>query len=109
MGVVFRQGETIGRGSLQLFLSNNLGVDTNAAQISYAIYYMSPVPPFNACLWGCEHRMPVNPAVGEYYASIMFPDGMTIGNYRIVWTFKKYENFPLQQAIEEFGIISGGF
>ena len=107
MGVVYAQGETIGRGQLQLFLSNNLGVDTNASSVTYALYYMSPVYPFTASVWGDEHRVPLNPAVGEYYASVMFPDGMTIGNYRIVWTYKRYETYPLQQAIEEFGIISG--
>jgi hypothetical protein len=107
MGVIYIPGQELTRGDLQIFLSNSYGDAQNAAYITYAIYYVSPIAPYGESLWGELNRIPVNPAIGEYYASLRFPQCMTLGNYRIRWTFQKYLTYPLEQAVEEFGIVPG--
>ena len=106
MGVVFKPGEILSRGSLDLYLSTPNESPTNAADIYYAIYYVDPGPPEQEVIIGDAHRIPMNPAVGEYYASLLVPPSATPGNYRIRWFFKQFVNSPLQQVVQEFGVVS---
>lgn len=108
MGVVFTQGETLTRGSLDIFLTNAQSFPTNAAEIYYAIYYVDPGPPETEVLIGSDQRVPVNPAVGEYYASLMIPTTATVGTYRIRWTFKETISSPYQQVVQEWGVVAAG-
>jgi len=104
MAVAFKPGQIIGRGDLQLFLQNCHGFQTNAYEISYALYFVSG-PPLTENLIGDPARIPVNPAVGEYYASLMVPSGFSLGTYRIRWTFRENLNSPFQQAVQEFAVV----
>lgn len=90
---------------MDIFLTNNLGNPTNAAEITYALYYMDPGPPETEVLIGSDARVPVNPAVGEYYAALMIPSGATVGTYRIRWTFRELVNSPLTQTVMEFAVV----
>jgi hypothetical protein len=108
MGVVFTQGQTLTRGDLDLFLTNAQSFPTNAAEIYYAIYYVDPGPPETEVLIGSDQRVPVNPAVGEYYASLMVPTTATVGTYRIRWTFKETISSPYQQVVQEWGVVATG-
>lgn len=105
MGVVFRQGETLSRGSLDLFLSNASGNATNAYSISFAIYYVDPATSAEVLI-GPSDRTPVNPAVGEYYASLMIPASAVPGDYRVRWTFQETSISSQQQVVQEFGVVS---
>ena len=108
MAVAFNAGDTLGRGDLDIFLTNSSGSATNAAEITFAIYYVDPGPPETEVLIGSDSRTPVNPAVGEYYASLMIPPSATVGTYRIRWTFKELVSSPYQQVVQEFAVVATG-
>lgn len=105
MGVVFQQGQTVGRGDLDLFLSNTGGNPTNAYALTYAIYFVDPTTSVEVLI-GPASRTPVNPAVGEYYAALVVPTSAVPGNYRIRWTFQELSTSPPQQVVQEFGVVS---
>jgi len=106
MAVAFSPEQVLGRGDLDVFLTNSQGNATNAADIFYAIYYVDPTPPSTEVLIGSDHRIPVNPTVGEYYAAIMIPASASPGTYRIRWTFSEYATSPLQQVVQEFAVVT---
>ena len=108
MGVAFKPGYVLVRGDLDLYLSNSQGNVSNAADIYYALYYVDPGPPEAEVLIGSDHRIPVNPAVGEYYASMMVTPSATVGDYRIRWTFKDLLTSPYQQVVQEFAVVQDG-
>jgi hypothetical protein len=107
MSVAFTQGQTIGRGDLDITLTNTGGNPTNAYSITYAIYYVDPATQTEVLI-GPEDREPVNPAVGEYYASLMVPASAQPGDYRIRWTFKETSISPDQQVVQEFAVVAEG-
>jgi len=106
MAVAFKPGQIIGRGDLDVFLQNCHGNPTNAAEITFALYFVDPGPPEAEVLVGDAARIPVNPAVGEYYASLMVPPSATLGTYRIRWTFRENVNSAIQQVVQEFAVVS---
>jgi hypothetical protein len=105
MGVVFQPGQTLSRGDLDIFLTNSVGNATNAFSITYALYYVDPATQVEVLI-GPSARIPVNPAVGEYYASLMVPVSAQPGDYRIRWTFQETSATPSQQVVQEFAIVS---
>jgi hypothetical protein len=106
MAVAFSPGQEVGRGDLDIFLTNAQGNPTNAAAITYALYYVDSGPPEAEVLIGSDERVPVNPAVGEYYAALMIPTGANVGTYRIRWTFREFVATPLTQVVQEFAVVS---
>ncbi len=106
MAVAFQPGQLIGRGDLDIFLQNAQGNPTNAADIYYTLYYVDPGPPETEVQIGQPQRLPVNPSVGEYYASMLVPQGSTPGTYRIRWTFRELVNSPQQQVVQEFAVVT---
>lgn len=106
MSVAFSPGAVTVRGDLDIFLTNSQGNPANAAEITYAIYYVDPGPPEAEVLIGDAARTPINPAVGEYYASLTIPANATIGNYRIRWTFKEFVSSPAQMVVQEFAVVA---
>lgn len=106
MAVCFNVGTELGRNDLSIFLVDELGVPCNAAEISYAIFFvdMSGGPPGVEVLIGPEERTPVNPSVGEYYAALLVPPGASPGDYRIRWTFRKTLADEEQVVVQEFGV-----
>jgi len=103
MSVVFTPGQELGSSDLDLNLTNEAGYPTNAASISYAIYYVVETVEY---LVGDATRVPVNPAVGRYYAAFLVPVGAELGDYVIRWTIRQFVNSPEIQVIQEFGVIS---
>jgi hypothetical protein len=101
-------GQVLGRGDLDLFLVDVNSNPVNAAVISYALYYVDPGPPEVEVLIGSATRTPVNPSVGEYYASLMVPPSATLGTYRIRWTFKQLVGSADQQVVQEFTVAAAG-
>ena len=85
MSVVFKRGQTLSRGDLDIFLTNSSGNVANAAEITYAIYFVDNMVDV---LIGDPARIPENPAVGEYYASLRIPATASFGTYRIKWSLK---------------------
>jgi len=108
MGIVFTPGQTLVRGDLDIFLRNAAGNPANAAEIYFTLFYVDPGPPETEVLIGAAQRTPMNPQVGEYYASLMVPPGATAGTYRIKWTFKETSSSPWQQVAQEFGVVIPG-
>lgn len=108
MGVAFTPGQLVGRGDLDIFLTNSQSNPSNAAEITYAIYWVDPGPPEVEVLIGGATRIPVNPAVGEYYASLMVPGSASPGTYHIRWSFKELTTSPFQQVVQEFAVVSTG-
>lgn len=106
MAVAFKPGQEIVRGDLDIFLTDSGGTPTNAAEITYSLFYLDPGPPEQEVLIGAVGRIPVNPAVGEYYAALMIPTGATIGTYRIRWQFRETVNSPLLEVVQEFAVVS---
>lgn len=108
MSVCFTIGQELGRGNLDIFLADELGVPCDAAEITYAIYFVdqSMGPPGVEVLVGPPAHIPVNPSVGEYYAAIMVFPGVSAGDYRIRWTFRKTLMDEPQEVVQEFGIVN---
>jgi hypothetical protein len=104
MGVCFSQGQVLGRGDLDIFLSNSQGNPANAYTITFAIYCVDPTTS-QEVLIGSASRTPVNPAVGEYYAAIQVPPAAAPGDYRIRWTFQESAGSTDQQVVQEFGVV----
>jgi len=105
MGVVFQPGQTLSRGDLDIFLTNSSGNAINAYSLTYAIYYVDPATQVEVLI-PPSARTPMNPAVGEYYASLMVPLSAQPGDYRIRWTFQETSATPAQQVVQEFAIVS---
>tara|TARA_B100000745_G_scaffold170759_1_gene111909 strand:- start:12211 stop:13020 length:810 start_codon:yes stop_codon:yes gene_type:complete len=103
--VVFIPGEVIGRGDLDLFLTNDDGQRQDAYEISYAIFDNTTG---TELLIGSATRTPVNPEVGEYYANFMIPDAAPLGDYVVRWTFKQFAGGPDHQVAMEFGVVEEG-
>mgnify|MGYP000337540816 CR=1 FL=1 len=108
MAVAFLPGDTLGQGDLDIFLQNADGNPANAAEITYAIYYVDPTPPETEVLIGSAERIPLNPNVGEYYASLQVPSNATVGTYRIRWTFRQFVASPEQQVVQEWAVVGAG-
>lgn len=108
MAVAFTPGQTIGEGDLDLFLTNAGGFAANAYSITYAIYYVDPTPPYPEVLIGSPTRVPVNPTVGEYFASLTVPPGAVPGEYRIRWTFQQFAGSPPQVVVQEWAVVAAG-
>jgi len=101
-GVAFFKGQQLGATDLNIYLENNNGVPTNAAEIYYALY---DVTTGQEVLLGAPRRSPANPEVGNYYASIIIPLDANIGLYRIRWLFKESVGGPVHQSVMEFEVI----
>ncbi len=103
MGNVFKRGQELSRADgLSLFLKNKDKSPTNAAEVFYDVYDFTTgvevlLPPSN--------RLPLNPAVGEYYASFIIPLDANIGKYRVRWRFRQFINSPQAQVLQEFSIV----
>lgn len=109
MSVIFTPGQTIGANDLDIYLTNAGGFPSNAYAITYAIFYVAPPdPPGTEVLIGSPTRIPVNPAVGEYFASLQVPPTATPGNYRIRWTFQQFASSPAQTVVQEWGVVVSG-
>jgi len=106
MAVLFKRNQILGRGDLDIFLTNSSGNVSDAAEITYALYYVDPTPPETDVLIGDPARVPENPSVGEYYASVRIPPTASYGSYRIRWSLKELVNSPVQTVVQEFEIVS---
>jgi len=103
MSVVFKRGQTLSRGDLDIFLTNSSGNVANAAEITYAIYFVDQQVDV---LIGDPARIPENPAVGEYYASLRIPATASFGTYRIKWSIKEFVNSQVQNIVQEFAVVN---
>jgi len=108
MSTAFKRNQTLSRGDLDIYLTNSAGNVSNAASITYALYYVDPGPPEADVLIGGAQRIPENPAIGEYYASVTIPSTASYGKYRIRWTLKELVNSPEQTVVQEFQIVPEG-
>jgi hypothetical protein len=103
MAVTFKRGQELGRAEgLNLFLKKKDGSPKNAAVISYDLYDFTTgievlLPP--------AARQPVNPAVGEYFASFIVHPDANIGKYRIRWNFREYTGSPAAEVLMEFSVV----
>lgn len=103
--IAFKRNQVLGRGDLDIFLTNATGNIANAASITYALYYVDLGPPETDVLIGNALRVPENPSVGEYYASVRIPQTASYGTYRIRWTLKELVNSPPQTVVQEFSVV----
>lgn len=108
MAVAFLPGAVLQQGDLDIYLTDADGHSSNAFEITYAIYYLSPSFPFAEILIGAPARVPLNPVVGEYYASLQVPINAAIGTYRIRWNFRQFVGSPLQQVVQEWAVVTPG-
>ena len=104
MSTNFEQGQTLGRGDLDVFLTDASGNPTNAYEISYAVYFVDPSTGAETLI-GPAGKIPANPTVGEYYAAMRIPNGAEIGCYRIRWIFRETASSPQEGAVQQFGVI----
>jgi hypothetical protein len=102
MSVTFFRGQQLGRNDLSIFLDGANGSPQNAAEITYALYDFTTGA---EVLLGSNLRVPQNPSVGEYFASIVIPLDANLGTYRIRWTLREYLGGPVQQVVQEFAVI----
>lgn len=98
----FFRGQQLGRNDLNIFLVNAVNTPINAAEISFALYDFTTG---SEVLIGLPMLDPVNPSVGEYYASLIVPLDANIGDYRIRWTFREIVGGSVQQVVQEFSVL----
>lgn len=102
MGTVYKRGQELGRGDLTLFLKAKNGNPVNAAEVSYNIYdYTTGIE----VLVVPADRTPINPTIGEFYASFIVPLDANIGCYRVRWHFRQYLNSQQVETLQEFNIV----
>lgn len=106
MAVAFTPGTVTQSEDLDIFLTNSQGNPADAYEITYAIYYVDPVPVETEVLIGAVGRIPEHPGLGQYYASFMIPSAATIGTYRIRWLFREFSAQPLQGVVQEFAVVA---
>lgn len=106
MATKFTPGETIGQGDLDIFLTDVGGFAANAYEITYAIYYVDPLA--GEVLIGPLTRIPVNPQLGEYYASLQVPPSAVPGEYRIRWSFTQFNGGPVTTVVQVWTVVSPG-
>lgn len=103
MSTAFKRGQELSRANgLNVFLKSRDGSPRNAAEISYDIFDFTTgievlLPP--------QSRKPINPSVGEYYASFIIPLDANVGKYRIRWYFREYVGAQQASVLQEFTII----
>lgn len=106
MPVTWERGDMLGRGDLDVFLTNASGNPANAYQIMYSIVYVDPGPPeMEIPLPSQTDRVPLNAAVGEYYAPMQIPWSARYGTYRIRWIFMEFVDTPPRQVTQEFSVV----
>jgi len=103
MSVTFKRGQELSRGDLDIFLKTRSGNPRDAAEIYYDIYDFTTgvevlLPPAD--------REPLNPTIGEYYASFIIPHDANVGNYRIRWRFRQNLNSQQAEVVQEFSIVA---
>ncbi|HED38638.1 MAG TPA: hypothetical protein ENI76_10415, partial [Ignavibacteria bacterium] len=81
---VFKRGQELKRGDLDIFLKTRSGNAKDAAEIIFDIYDFTTgievlLPP--------DNRIPDHPSIGEYYSPFLIPIDANIGSYRIRWKF----------------------
>ena len=104
MAIAWSPGNELSRGDLDIFLTNAEGNASNAASISYAIYFYDTALDTEVLI-GSAERVPVNPSVGEYYAALLIPPSASSGTYRIRWNFREFSGSPIQQVVQEFAVV----
>lgn len=103
MANIFKRSQELNRSNgLSIFLKSKDGSPRNAARITYNIYDYTTgsevlLPP--------SDRVPVNPSIGEYYASFIIPLDANIGSYRIRWKAQEYINSPVANIVQEFNVV----
>jgi len=102
---IFFPGQILQRGDLSLYLVDTSGNPINAFEITYDIYYIDPIGPVEVLI-PPSPRVPVNPVMGEYYASLMVPPSATTGSYRIRWTFKELAGGPDLTVVQDWEVNS---
>ena len=102
MSVSFYRGQQLGREDLNIFLVNANGTPSSAADISYALYDFTTG---QEVLLGNPERPPVNPSLGEYYASVIIPRDANLGSYRVRWTFREMVGSKIQEVLQEFAVM----
>ena len=102
MAITFKRGQELGRSDLHIFMKSKDGTPTNVAKITYNIYdFTTGVE----VLMRPSDRIPINPAIGEYFASFIIPPDANIGPMRIRFFFQKYLNSPQVEVVQEFSIV----
>lgn len=107
MPVSFTPGQTISQGDLYIVLTNSDDNPSNAYSVTYAIYYVDPGSSAEVLI-GPGARVPVNPSMGEYYASLVVPPSAVPGNYRIRWSIQQYAGSPVATVVQEWEVRAPG-
>jgi hypothetical protein len=103
MATTFKRGQELGRANgLNIFLTSKDKTPKNAAEITYSLYDYTLgievlIPPSN--------RIPINPSIGEYYASFIIPMDASIGRMRIRWLFRQFIGSQLVEVLQEFAVV----
>ena len=107
MGACFRPQQELGPEDLDINFTDSGGSPTNVAFIRYAIYFVDPNTSLEMIV-GDPERVPINPSVGSYYASLVFPTNSPAGDYIIRWTVRKMTTSPVTTVVMEFGVVTEG-
>jgi len=100
---VLKRGQEVGRGDgLSIYMKTSGGSMKNVADIFYNIYDFTTgvevlLPPTD--------RIPVNSAVGEYYASFFVPTDANLGKYRLRWFFRQKTGSPQVEVEADFDVV----
>jgi len=107
MSELYIAGQTLQRGDLEIKFQDPSGDPVNVYQITYALYYVDPTTSAEILI-GNPVRIPVNPQVGEYYASLMIPPSANLGSYRIRWTITDTAGAAQRTVVMQFQVVEKG-
>lgn len=108
MGVVYTPGQVLERGDLKINTEDSVGNPTNVYSITYALYYVDPDTQLEVLIGDNAARIPVNPAIGEYYASVQVPANAAAGDYTIRWAMMETSSSDEVLVVQEFGVVITG-
>lgn len=99
---VFKRGQELRRGDLDIFLKSKGGNPKDAAEITFDIYDFTTgvevlLPP--------SRRIPEHPSIGEYYAPFFIPLDANIGPHRIRWHFREFTGSKLIEVVQGFDVV----
>lgn len=97
----FSPGDEVQRGDLCLYFKDSEGQSVNVSEIGFEIVRVGDGDKERI---GPADRKPVNPVLGEYYASLLVPPSAVPGDYLIRWVYVPKTGDPTHTVVTKFQV-----
>ena len=100
MAVVFNAGQQLTRNDLNIFIRDQSNTLFDPNYITFSVEDLD-----GKSLFIQKAITPVKETIGWYWANIMIPNGTPLGSYTIKWFVKNYQETPIEEIAQKFGIV----